>query len=388
MGIESIPANLVRYRKAKGITQQQIAEGIGISRQAYSAIEAGRSVPKSGTLVALAEALDSSVPDILADPPSFSSLRFRSGRSMPKRDQAKRDVLLHDFRRWLDDYNFLVDLLEVGRRWRFEGVNSDDPVSAAAQARAAINVEPDEPIDDIIGLLESAGAKIFTRDFEIPKVFGFSAGRTDSGPAIAVSTSSAISIERQIFTGAHELGHLIMHGSSYGSDSDDGEDREETEANQFASYFLLPKEAFDQELKENSGLAIVDLVLHVKRKFRISYETVLFRLIGEYGFDNSLYPRFAVKYGQRYGGNLRGHAEPDALQDLIARDEVEGLTRHDFVESGLSRLVKQAYERDLITASRAAEILQVPLEAMRSLENEWVALDVERIQLAGESLQC
>ncbi|MEX2445652.1 MAG: hypothetical protein WD492_18780 [Alkalispirochaeta sp.] len=84
----------------------------------------------------------------------------------------------------------------------------------------------------------------------------------------------------------------------------------------------------------------------------------------------------AVAYSQRYGKNLEGHAEPDALQDPIARDEIEGLSRHDFIESGLSRLVKQAYERDLITASRAAEILQVPLEAMRSLENEWVAVDV------------
>ena len=163
MGVDSIPANLVRYRKAKGITMQQIADDIGISRQAYSAIEAGKSVPKSGNLVALAEALDSSVPDILADPPSFSSLRFRSGRSMPKREQAKRDVLLQDFRRWLDDYSFLENLLEVGSRWRFEDVDSYDPVEAAAQARNAINVEPDEPIDDIISLLEAAGAKVFTQ---------------------------------------------------------------------------------------------------------------------------------------------------------------------------------------------------------------------------------
>lgn len=376
MGIESIPANLVRYRKAKGITLQQLAKDIGISRQAYSAIEAGKSVPKSGTLVSIARALDSSVPDILAEPPSFSSLRFRSGRSMPKREQAKRDVLLHDFRRWLDDYSFLEQLLEAGDDWRFESVDNDDPVEAAAHARAAIDVELDEPIDDIISLLESAGAKIFTRDFEIPKVFGFSAGRTDNGPAIAVNTSPDISIERQIFTVAHELGHLIMHGSSYGSDSDDGEDREETEANQFASHFLLPKEAFEQELRESCGLGIVDLVLHVKRKFRISYRTVLFRLIDEYGFDNSLYSRFAAKYGQRYGANLRGHVEPDALRDPIARDEVEGLTRYDFVESGLVRLVKQAYEKELISESRAAEILQVPLEAMRTLESEWVAVDV------------
>ncbi|MDA3949837.1 MAG: XRE family transcriptional regulator [Spirochaeta sp.] len=376
MGVESIPANLLRYRKAKGITQQQIAKDIGISRQAYSAIEAGKSAPKSGTLVSIARALDSSVPDILADPPSFSSLRFRSNKSMPKREQAQRDVLLHDFRRWLDDYSFLENLLEVGSRWRFEGVDSDDPVSAAAQARAAIHVEPDEPIDDIIGLLESAGAKVFAEDFGLSKVFGFSAARADNGPAIAVNTSPDISIERQIFTVAHELGHLVMHEHSYVGMTGDGSDDEEAEANQFGSHFLLPKEAFDQELEESAGLALVDLVLHIKRKFRVSYKTVLFRLVSEYGIDNSLYQRFAVAYGQRYGKNLRGHVEPDALQDPIARHEIEGLSRHDFVESGLSRLVKQAYKQELISASRAAEILQIPLDEMRGLESNWVTVDV------------
>lgn len=375
MGVDSIPANLVRYRKARGITMQQIAIDIGISRQAYSAIEAGKSVPKSGTLVALAEAMDLSVPDILADPPSFSSLRFRSGRSMPKREQAKRDVLLHDFRRWLDDYGALENLLGVESNWRFEDVDSYDPAEAAAQARHAINVQPDEPIDDIIGLLEAAGAKVFTRDFELPKVFGFSAARADNGPAIAVNTSAGISIERQIFTVAHELGHLIMHENSYVGVDRDGSEDEEAEANQFGSHFLLPKEAFEQELEESSGLPLVDLVLHIKRKFRVSYKTVLFRLVSDCGVDSTLYQRFAVAYGQRYGKNLRDHAEPDALQDPIARNEIEELSPHDFVESGLSRLVKQAYDRELITASRAAEILQIPLDEMRSLESNWVAVD-------------
>ena len=167
-----------------------------------------------------------------------------------------------------------------------------------------------------------------------------------------------------------------MHERSYVGMTGDGNDDEEAEANQFGSHFLLPKEAFDQELEESSGLALVDLVLHIKRKFRVSYKTVLFRLVSEYGVDSSLYQRFAVAYGQRYGKNLRGHAEPDALQNPIARHEIEGLSRHDFVESGLSRLVKQAYKQELISASRAAEILQIPLDEMRGLESNWVTVDV------------
>ena len=99
---------------------------------------------------------------------------------------------------------------------------------------------------------------------------------------------------------------------------------EEADANRFGSHFLLPGEAFEKELEESSGLPLVDLVLHIKRKFRVSYKSVLFRLVSEYGVDSSLYQRFAVAYGQRYGKNLRGHSEPGALQDPIAGNEIEG----------------------------------------------------------------
>lgn len=377
MGVENIPANLLRYRKAKGITQQQCAKDIGISRQAYSAIEAGKSAPKSGTLVSIARALDSSVPDILADPPSFSSLRFRSNKSMRKRDEAHRDILLHEFRRWLDDYAFLEELLGVRSSWEIQGVEENEPVRAAEAVRDVLDLEEEEPIDDIIGLLEAAGTKIFTREFGLPQVFGFSAGVADMGPAIAVDTSSDVTIERQVFTAAHELGHLVMHQGSYTGLTGDESDKEEVQANNFGSHFLLPRAAFERELNESSGLALVDFVLHVKRKFRISYKTVLLRLVKEYNQPESLYQRFYVAYKQKYGGSLKGHVELDPLQDPIAPREVaEPLTIHDFVESRLARLVKQAYEKELISASRAAEILQIPLDEMRGLESNWVTVDV------------
>ena len=376
MGVESIPANLLRYRKARGITQQQIAKDIGISRQAYSAIEAGKSVPKSGTLVAIAQAFGSSVPYILADPPSFSSLRFRSNKSMRKRDEAYRDILLHEFRRWLDDYAFLEELLGVSSSWEIEGVDENEPIRAAEAVRRKLDLQKEEPIDDIIGLLESAGTKIFTRNFGLPQLFGFSAGVADMGPAIAVDTSSDVTIERQVFTAAHELGHLVMHQGSYTRVTGEESEKEEVEANNFGSHFLLPQAAFERELDESSGLALVDFVLHVKRKFRISYKTVLVRLVKEYNQSESLYQRFYVAYKQKYGESLKGHVEPDPLQDPIAPREVaEPLTSHDFVESRLAGLVKQAYEQKFISASRAAEILRIPLDEMRGLETNWVAVD-------------
>jgi len=332
MGLEHISDNAKHIRKARGLSQEAVAQAIGISRQAYSAIESGRSQPRSANLIAMARALDASLQDLLEPPPSFSSLRFRSSKSLSKREQHVRFELLHVFRRWLDDYAGLEDMIDERVEWQLQGVRPAEPVRTAA-------------------------------------------GAQDGGPAIAVNAAEAISVERQIFTAAHELGHLLLHQASYTDSLDEGSDREEKEANQFASHFLLPREAFEQEITENEGLSLVDFVLHVKRKYRISYKTVLFRLVDEYGSDASLYRSFAVSYNERYGKNLRDHAEPDALRDPIARVEIEQLTHHDFVEGRLARLVRRAYGRELITASRAAEILQVPLEALRRLESEWVVVD-------------
>ena len=376
MAIEHIPANLVRYRKVKGMTKVQISADAGITRQAYHAVESGKTMPKSSTLVAIAGALGVSVSDLLSKPASFSSLRFRSSRTMSKRDQAQRDVILHGFRRWLDDFNSLEELLESTTPWKLDGMRESDPVAAAGHARRILGIQTDEPVDDIVGLLESAGIKVYVQDITIPALFGFSAGVSDGGPAIAVNTSAGISIERQIFTSAHELGHLLLHRDSYGQDDGSDDSQEEQQANLFASHFLLPKVAFEKELEESSGLPFVDLVLHIKRKFKVSYRTVLVRLVQEYGHTSGLYQEFSITWNRRTGSNLRNNVEPDPLADPIAPKEVEALAKHDFVAGRLARLVKRAYERELITVSRAAEILQIPLEAMRNLEADWVAVKI------------
>lgn len=233
--------------------------------------------------------------------------------------------------------------------------------------RVKLGVAADEPIDDIVSLRESSGAKVFARDFGLPKVFGFSAGEDDGGPAVAVNVSSDVTIERQIFTAAHELGHLSMHPDSYGSGAGERDDREELEANQFGSYSLLPQVALDRELDEGAALGLIDFVLHVKRKFRVSYKTVLYRLANDYELGPEVYKQFAAGYKNRYGRSLQGHAEPDAIQGPIAKKGIEELASHDFVETGLARLVRKAYKSELISQSRAAEILGISAAAMREL---------------------
>ena len=59
--------NLQSLRKAKGLSQEELAEQIHVVRQTVSKWEKGLSVPDADLLIRLAEALDTSVSTLLGD---------------------------------------------------------------------------------------------------------------------------------------------------------------------------------------------------------------------------------------------------------------------------------------------------------------------------------
>lgn len=63
-----VSQNLVELRKAAGLTQEQLAERLFVTRQAVSKWERGESRPDLDTIVALAELYNVSVDDLLRRP--------------------------------------------------------------------------------------------------------------------------------------------------------------------------------------------------------------------------------------------------------------------------------------------------------------------------------
>lgn len=59
--------NIRQIRKARGLTQKQLADMIDVSESIISQYENGRKSPSNETLLKLGEALDCSVSDILDD---------------------------------------------------------------------------------------------------------------------------------------------------------------------------------------------------------------------------------------------------------------------------------------------------------------------------------
>jgi Zn-dependent peptidase ImmA (M78 family) len=247
----------------------------------------------------------------------------------------------------------------------------------AVEIRRHLGVDETRPVDDICDAVESLGVKVYLFESMLEKVFGFSIAEADGGPAIGVNVRSDISVERRIFTAAHELGHLVLHRNSYEGEELEENLNHEKEANVFASHFLMPSEAFAQAWEETKGLFFVERVMKTKRYFLVSYLTVLKRLVDMGIVDSSIWPRFKSAYEKRYGKKLHSKAEPfPAAEEVFAGKESKGgepspLADEDFVEDRLNWLVRTAVENEHISVSRGAEILRITASEMRELMESW-----------------
>lgn len=384
MDQETVSANIRRLRKERGLTQDAVASAAGISRLAFRNIEKLKSRPRSETLQAIARALEVGLADLVLPVPRLKHVRFRSKKRLNSRDQILAAVA-----RWLGDFNDLEVLLREkrlpvvaaapGRGWR----GTDRAQEAAAVIRKKFGIDEGEPVRDIAGLLEARGYKVLPVKIANEGFFGLSVAPEDGGPAIVVNTQDRISVERWIFSAAHELGHLLLHLDSYDTAKAGEEANEEKEANVFASYFLMPERLFASEWEETRGLPFVARVLKVKRMFRVSYLTVLHRLIDrhpEHFPRDRTYAMFAAAFRRQFGRGLARHDEPDKLgpESFMAPEPLKGrepeqLSACDFQEDKLSALVRRGIEEGAISMSRGGEILGKSMSEMRELTMAWVA---------------
>ena len=234
---------------------------------------------------------------------------------------------------------------------------------------------------DLCGLLEANGVKVLSLRVASDAFFGLSVAPQDGGPAVAVNTWERISVERWIFSAAHELGHLVLHLTDYDIQHQDESRDREKEANLFAAYFLMPEEVFWKEWQDTYGMAFVDRVLKVKRMFRVSYKTVLYRLATSSKSSTNLWQAFQMAYRDRHRRSLMKEDEPEALAadafrasypEASRAGEPEELSRVDFMEARLSKLVRRGVEDGAISLARGAEVLGLTLKQMRDLAASWV----------------
>lgn len=354
MSLQVLAQNIRRIRVAKKLSQVKLAEVAGLSKPEIQKLERAKNKPRMRTVQAIAKALDVKLQDLFQPVRPLHTVRFRSTKRMQNREN-----ILAEIARWLDDFNYLEEILNYRVSFKLKGIweecSKDNIVEVAALCRKKLGLSPVEPICDICELLEDAGVKMRQLPMTSDSFFGLSISEEDGGPAIIVNTCRSITVERQIFSAAHELGHLILHREAFDVSQINEDNEEEKEADLFAGHFLMPDEGFFKEWDEASGLHPVDRVIKVKRIFRVSYKTVLHRLT-EHGIaDDSIWKWFNQTYKRRFKKRLPFKEEPHGLESF------------DFQEDRFSRLVRNAVEKNKISLSRGAEMLRISIEDLQDI---------------------
>jgi Zn-dependent peptidase ImmA (M78 family)/DNA-binding XRE family transcriptional regulator len=363
----TIGKNLVRLRHAAGLTQKEMAELAQISATAYTNYESGRTAPPVNLLPILASSLKVGLEDLVTEPQELTCVRFRATKRLNTRAQ-----ILAGVSRWLQDYQEIEEVTGNHADWSLQP-QFTDAACAAAETRRRWDIQPDEPIRNICGLLEGRGIKVWSTVVRSEYFFGLSVGPGDGGPAIVVNTWDRIPVERWIFSAAHELGHILLHADSFEVTEEKEVTEQEEQANVFAAHFLMPQDLFRKEWEQALGLPLLDRVFKIKRMFRVSYATVLYRL-DELRYAQNVWQQFHAHYKRRFRHSLTRKDEPQPLAvEKWRAYEPKRLDDIDFTEDRLDLLVRDAVTRGLITRSRAAEILHVPLEHMLQRIEEWIA---------------
>jgi Zn-dependent peptidase ImmA (M78 family)/DNA-binding XRE family transcriptional regulator len=271
-------SRLKSARKYRGKTIKDLAEDIGISKQAISQFENGKSTPSFETLIKII--------DKLKFPREYfyekdkvnihlGNTYFRASSRMTKKEeniQKEKTKLIGKI------FNFLNEYIEFPKL-NLPDFKEDMEIEDIAMELRNYWGLGEEPIKDIVYLLEKNGIIITSMNTNTDTIDAYSQQQNINGEKyfIVVLGNDKYSAVRRQFSLAHELGHIIMHDGFVDIDDLTREEirNMENEAHAFASAFLLPKDGFSKDV----SMYPTDLNYYkqLKKKWRTSISAMLVR---------------------------------------------------------------------------------------------------------------
>ncbi len=252
-------------RRARGLTQPDVAAAAGVTQEAISRYENGQRVPDDDVVARLAAALGVT-PELLR-----STGRMKGAMAVDahmRRRKTAKPSIWRQLEAKLNMYRLHAHhLFETVSLHAEQIVPRFDPVETLPEDAARLTRMqwrmPVGPVHDLIGWIEAAGCMVIEENFNTARVDGLSQW-VDDHPLIMMNTSSPT--DRKRITLAHELAHLCLHSVEVTENMED-------EANRFAAEFLMPAEAIRPQLRNLSIGRLHDL----KREWGVSMQALIER---------------------------------------------------------------------------------------------------------------
>jgi len=342
-------------RNGTGLSLRALEGRIGklVTAQAIGKYERDESMPSSNVLIALGKALDVSVDYLLGHSDvELDGIEFRKHKIALRRDQARVEAqVLHLLERYLEVEELLgLSSIEWSRPENspYQIDSLDQAESAAEHLRESWGFGTGDPIPHKLPeLLEEKGIKVLSVKLG-ERVFGLTANvnRPMKDPIPVVVVNSANWGERQRFTLAHELGHLVLDVP--------GSLDEEKASNRFAGAFLLPAEMLRSEIGAHRKSLSLGELFSLKDLFGVSAQAIAYRCFDLGIISNSLRQQLFRVFSER-GWRSSPFKEPGAIDP--------GREKSDRFD----RLVLRALSEEAISESKAAELLETSVRNLNRL---------------------
>lgn len=236
-------------RLAAGLSQQQVAEKVGVTRMAISKYERGRMTPDGRRLIQLAHALGVPVSRLLEPRGEFTlslvSCRWHPNEGRSRVEEAKAHELAHSGLLRLRQLEELLALEtpETGRVSRLRSVvqGAGEPEEAAQRLREHWELGLG-PIESVVDVFEDHGIAVVVDE---RSRLNASAWVADDRLVIVVSrhlpSGGECPGDRQRFSLAHEIGHVLLDPQGPAKTASERKARE-GRADRFAAAFLVPRD--------------------------------------------------------------------------------------------------------------------------------------------------
>jgi Zn-dependent peptidase ImmA (M78 family)/DNA-binding XRE family transcriptional regulator len=330
----TIGQRINQARKANNMSLRNLAEKAEISAMAISKYERDLDTPSSGVLLRLAQALSVSIEFLFR--PQTISVQLQAYRKHAALGVKEQDAVQMQIQEWLERYLEVESLFPDEERsvslpsYSLHSIEQVEDV--ALELRGNWNLGLD-PIENLTQLLEDQGIKVgLVSGFEH---FDASTFIADGNPVIV--SKAEIPGDRQRFNLGHELEHLILEV--------DKELDPESVCHRFVGAFLAPAQTVRFELGSRRTTLDMNELYLLKHKYGLSMQAWIFRA-KDLGIISE---NTAARLFKRFRENSWHRHEPG-----------EALPSERPLR--MERLIYRALAEDLISRSRAQELLGEPLQ--------------------------
>lgn len=333
---EIVSKKIKNARALKGLSQQELADMIGVSKQMISKYEKGESIPTSSNLLKLGKSLKVKI-DYFFKPSKIDlgvlNFRKKSSFSNKRQESLEQLIKLH-----LENYLEIEDLLQID--YSFKNPIENEKVSSIEDIEKLVLRLRNEweigldPIHNIIQLLEDNEIKVVEL-FDVEDSFdGLATFVNDKFPVIVVN--GKFPVERKRFTLLHELGHLLLNLPECNIKD------EENYCNKFASEFLFPKRLVLKEFGVKRDLISLNELIEVQKKYGISIQAIVYRLVDAGIFTENRKIDFYKKIN--FNSSLKSEVNMSRFQTPEKSNRFE-------------QLVYRALSQEIISISKASSLL-------------------------------